>query len=266
MKSLYAEYVHFVKNSKTLDDKEHSVLEKPPALRSKEKERACGQLFLVTPRPGTISPWSSKATDIVHNSGLMQIERVERGVAHYLESSEGEFSPDQTETIKSLIHDRMIETVFEDLKSGERLFEEHEPKALASIPLLAEGRKALEDANVNLGLALADDEIDYLVDNFKTLGRDPNDIELMMFAQANSSIAGIKFSMLTGPSMGKRKISVFLRDQKHILCNPDFVSSAYKDNAAVMDGFQANRFYPNPKPTSNSSQRTSKHTYEGGNP
>jgi len=152
-----------------------------PALASHAPQ---GKLLLVTPRPGTISPWSSKATDIAHNCGLQQVNRLERGVAYYIEA--GTLTNEQWQQVTAELHDRMMETVFFALDDAEQLFAHHQPTPVTSVDLLGQGRQALIDANLRLGLALAEDEIDYLQDAFTKLGRNPNDIELYMFAQANS--------------------------------------------------------------------------------
>ncbi len=142
-------------------------------------------MLLVTPRPGTISPWSSKSTDIARNCGLTSIKRLERGTAYYVESSSA-LTMSQLSELKALLHDRMMEVVLDNVEAAAALFIQAQPAAVKSVDILVGGRQALEQANLTLGLALAEDEIDYLVENFTKLGRNPNDIELMMFAQANS--------------------------------------------------------------------------------
>src|SRR5690606_7759111 len=133
-------------------------------------------------RPGTISPWSSKATDIAHNCGLAKVRRLERGIAYTLVSGK----PVDRRAVAALLHDRMTEAVLESPESARLLFATAEPGPLHSIDVLRGGRAALESANREMGLALAEDEIDYLLRSFLELGRNPNDVELMMFAQANS--------------------------------------------------------------------------------
>ncbi|OBR80406.1 hypothetical protein A7K92_13440 [Klebsiella pneumoniae] len=183
--AIYAEYIHFADLNAPLsaDDRERlaRLLQYGPSLSS---HTPTGKLLLVTPRPGTISPWSSKATDIAHNCGLAQVVRLERGVAYYVEAST--LTEAQWAAVAAELHDRMMESVFDALEAGEKLFAHHQPTPVTSVDLLGEGRQALIDANLRLGLALADDEIDYLQDAFTRLGRNPNDIELYMFAQANS--------------------------------------------------------------------------------
>ena len=182
---IYAEYAHFVLLSESLNEQESAILTKlltyGPAIQEHTPE---GVLCLVTPRPGTISPWSSKSTDIAHNCGLDKVQRLERGVAYYLQTNN--LSDTQLAAVKALLHDRMTEVVVADFQAAELLFVQSEPAPLTSIDIIGQGKTALEQANVRLGLALADDEVDYLFDNFSRLERNPNDVELYMFAQANS--------------------------------------------------------------------------------
>ena len=137
------------------------------------------------PRPGTISPWSSKATNIVHACGLERIDRIERGICYALQFKT-EVAGESIKKLSQHLFDRMTETLIENGDLAIMLFESHEPQPLATVPLLKEGPDALAKANIDLGLALSEDEIDYLNDNYAKLQRDPTDAELMMFAQANS--------------------------------------------------------------------------------
>ncbi|HAK51373.1 MAG TPA: phosphoribosylformylglycinamidine synthase, partial [Gammaproteobacteria bacterium] len=139
-----------------------------------------GLLRLVVPRPGTISPWSSKATDIAHICGLTAVKRIERGIAFRLQVS-GTLSEEAFHAVDQVLHDRMTETVLPDLDANV-LFETADPKPLGYVSLLSDGMAALESANKALGMALTTDEMQYLVDAFTRLGRDPTDVELMMFA------------------------------------------------------------------------------------
>ncbi|WAJ71520.1 phosphoribosylformylglycinamidine synthase [Catenovulum adriaticum] len=241
---IYAEYMHFVDLSAQLSDDELTKLSKllqyGPTIEEHEPK---GQLILVTPRPGTISPWSSKATDIAHNCGLTQVNRIERGIAYYVETTET-LSEGQLVDLQSILHDRMVEVVFEQTEQANALFAQSEPKPFTSIDVLNGGREALAKANVELGLALADDEIDYLVENFIKLGRNPNDIELYMFAQANSEHCRHKIFnadwVIDGVAQPK---SLFKMIKNTFEVTPDYVQSAYKDNAAVMEGSVAGRYY-----------------------
>lgn len=241
--NIYAEYVHFANVSDTLSEEELArlarLLEYGPSLSS---HTPSGKLLLVTPRPGTISPWSSKATDIAHNCGLGKITRLERGVAWYVEAST--LTDAQWGEVAAELHDRMMESVFTALQDAERLFEHHQPAPVQSVDLLGEGRQALVEANLRLGLALADDEIDYLHDAFTRLGRNPNDIELYMFAQANSEHCRHKIFNADWVIDGKQQPkSLFKMIKNTFEQTPDFVLSAYKDNAAVMEGSEVGRFF-----------------------
>lgn len=242
---LYAEFMHFVDVEQSLDSEANQVLAKlltyGPALAPHVPQ---GQLVVVVPRQGTISPWSSKATDIAHNCGLTQIHRIERGIAYYLT---GELSAAQMQQAAALLHDRMTEMVLGSLEQASVLFKEAEPAPLASIDILSGGREALQRANIEMGLALADDEIDYLYDNFTALERNPNDIELYMFAQANSEHCRHKIFNADWTIDGKEQLkSLFKMIKNTFEVTPDNVLSAYKDNAAVMVGSEAGRFYPYP--------------------
>ena len=187
---LHAEYVHFAELRAPLATQRQevlaSLLKYGPGNPSAIHEKLAGAVLrLVVPRPGTISPWSSKATDIAHNCGLEDVLRLERGIAWYLVLPP-QLSARQLAAVDALIHDRMTETVFADFDGAELLFRHAAPTPMVSVDILGGGRQALADADRALGLALADDEIDYLLDSFTALGRNPNDVELMMFAQANS--------------------------------------------------------------------------------
>ncbi len=195
----------------------------------------------VVPRIGTISPWSSKATDIVHNCGLPMIRRVERGI---------EFGFHGLQPGKSLgadvlacLHDRMTESVLTTSNVFDELFRHHGPQALNTIALLTEGRPALEAANATLGLALSDDEIDYLKRNFEQLNKNPTDVELMMFAQANSEHCRHKIFNASWTIDGVvQPQSLFDMIRYTHQRSPEGVLSAYHDNAAVIRGFRAKRW------------------------
>jgi phosphoribosylformylglycinamidine synthase len=248
----YAEFVHFAELEQSLNDEEYEVLEKVlrygPHLAEHEPQ---GSLFLVVPRPGTISPWSTKATDIAHNCGLEKIERLERGIAYYLavdpDSGAG-LNEDELSGATEVLHDRMTEAVFFDLEDAACLFTHAEPRPATSVDVMGNGRPALERANLDLGLALSPDEIDYLVESFQGLGRNPLDIELMMFAQANSEHCRHKIFNADWVIDGEtREHSLFGMIRNTTEKSPDNVLSAYKDNAAVMSGHEGARFYPDPE-------------------
>lgn len=245
VKSVYAEYVHFVDLNSPLSEAQvveiQELLHYGPTLAEHEPTGFC---LMVTPRLGTISSWSSKATDIAHNCGLQAVNRIERGLAYYFEFSTQPTAA-QIETLKGLLHDRMLETVLDNEAQASRLFTQQAPKPLTSVDILNGGRKALEEANVNLGLALADDEIDYLVENFTALKRNPNDIELYMFAQANSEHCRHKIFNADWTIDGqKQEKSLFKMIKNTFEKTPDYVLSAYKDNAAVMEGSTVGRWFP----------------------
>ncbi len=201
----------------------------------------------VSPRPGTISPWSSKATDIAHNCGLKCIERIERVRRFDIQSSEDISEADMNKVMHHL-HDRMTEAVFESENELVILFETHEARLLKAVDIIGEGRIALEQANTDLGLAISEDEIDYLMDGFTHLGRNPTDTELMMFAQANSEhcrhkIFNAQWTM-DGRAQEKTLFGMIRNTYTH---HSEGILSAYKDNAAVMEGFEGSRFSADPE-------------------
>ncbi len=242
---LYAEFAHFAEVSGTLGAGEQHVLARllkyGPSVPVQEP---AGRLFLVIPRFGTISPWSSKASDIARNCGLDKIQRLERGIAYYVA---GELSDADAGQISAALHDRMTQLVLERFEDAANLFSHAQPKPLTAVDVLGGGRAALERANVALGLALAEDEIDYLVTSFTDLGRNPHDIELMMFAQANSEHCRHKIFNASWDIDGEsQEKSLFGMIKNTYQLHGEGVLSAYKDNAAVIVGNVAGRFYPNP--------------------
>lgn len=246
---IYAEFMHFADLTTELDSQEVEKLEKlltyGPTI---EEHTPAGLMLLAAPRPGTISPWSSKSTDIAQNCGLDKIKRLERGTAYYIETSV-ELTADQTTALRALIHDRMMEVIFTDFDAAQALFQVAEPAPHAEVDLLTGGRKALEEANVTLGLALAEDEIDYLLESFTVkLERNPTDIELMMFAQANSEHCRHKIFNADWTIDGvEQDKSLFKMIKNTYETTPEHVLSAYKDNAAVMTGSEVGRFFPDPE-------------------
>ena len=249
---LHAEYVHFAELSAPLAEERQatlaSLLSYGPATSDVEEQAlATATLALVVPRPGTISPWSSKATDIAHNCGLYEVLRLERGIAWYL-ALPTELSAQQHTAVLALIHDRMTESVFDALDAAGQLFSHATPAPMQSIDVLEGGRDALVAADRQLGLALAADEIDYLVDSFRELGRNPNDVELMMFAQANSEHCRHKIFNASWSIDGQeQEHSLFKMIRNTHECGGENVLSAYSDNAAVVTGHVAGRFYPHPE-------------------
>ncbi|CAM4000815.1 phosphoribosylformylglycinamidine synthase [Shewanella aquimarina] len=246
VQDIYAEFIHLADLTEALDAGETQQLAKlltyGPAIEAHAPQ---GNLYFVTPRPGTISPWSSKATDIAHNCGLNKVKRLERGIAYYVQADN--LDDAQQKQLLGLLHDRMVEVVLPDFEQASSLFARTEPAVFTSVDVLGEGKAALEAANVKLGLALAPDEIDYLVENFQRLNRNPNDVELMMFAQANSEHCRHKIFNADWTIDGEvQSKSLFKMIKNTFEKTPDHVLSAYKDNAAVMEGSVAGRFFPEP--------------------
>ncbi|GGB33258.1 phosphoribosylformylglycinamidine synthase [Oceanisphaera marina] len=242
------EYVHFVALNANLEaDGKHvlsQLLDSPVQGITPPQDSL---LVLVTPRPGTLSPWSTKATDIARNCGLSQVKRIERGISYYL-SFERTPTDSELDAIKAMLFDRMTEITLGELEDASCLFAEAEPAPVTAVDILAGGREALAEANQRLGLALADDEIDYLYDGFTGLGRNPNDIELYMFAQANSEHCRHKIFnadwTIDGVEQGKSLFKMIKNTHEQV---PEHVLSAYKDNAAVMSGSAAGRFFASPE-------------------
>ncbi|MGE6791489.1 phosphoribosylformylglycinamidine synthase [Pseudomonas guineae] len=243
---LYAEFAHFAEVSGVLNADEEQVLARllkyGPSVPVQEPS---GRLFLSIPRFGTISPWSSKASDIARNCGLAKIQRIERGLAYYVS---GELNAAEAQQVADLLHDRMTQLVLDNLEGAAALFSHAQPKPLTAVDILGGGRAALEQANVELGLALAEDEIDYLVTSFNGLGRNPHDIELMMFAQANSEHCRHKIFNASWDIDGQsQEKSLFGMIKNTYEMHSDGVLSAYKDNASVIVGNVAGRFFPDPE-------------------
>jgi phosphoribosylformylglycinamidine synthase len=199
--------------------------------------------FVVCPRVGTISPWSSKATDIVHNCGLTQIKRIERAIAWQVQ---GTLTDVQMQTLQALVHDRMTESVLASVSDLAALFSHQAAKPYKTVPVLAQGREALVGANRDMGLALSEDEIDYLLAAFtEQLKRDPVDAELMMFAQANSEHCRHKIFNAQWTIDGEQQShSLFGMIRNTYQQESSRMLSAYSDNAAVMQGFLGERFFP----------------------
>jgi phosphoribosylformylglycinamidine synthase len=234
LRDAVADYVHIVDVERELTADELRTLTALLTYGPRQDARRLeGRTFVVVPRLGTLSPWSTKATDIAHNCGLTAVRRIERGVVWTLV---GEV------TGTPALFDRMTESLLPDLASAAKLFEHHQAKPLRTIPLAE-----LAAANTRLGLALAPDEIDYLVEAFTQLGRDPSDVELMMFAQANSEHCRHKIFNAEFVIDGvQQPDSLFKMIRRSTEASPGGVLSAYKDNASVIEGHTAGRFFSNP--------------------
>lgn len=243
---LSSEFWYFVGSEKALDAATVEKLQALLAAQSVEqtpKAREGLHLFLVTPRLGTISPWASKATNIAENCGLEGIERIERGMAVWLE---GALTDGQKQQWAALLHDRMTESVLTDIDAAAQLFHHIQSETFSSVDVLGGGKEALVKANTEMGLALSADEIDYLVENYQALNRNPTDVELMMFAQANSEHCRHKIFnadfILNGEKQPKSLFGM-IRDTHN--AHPEGTVVAYKDNSSVIEGAKIERFYPN---------------------
>ncbi|MBL9214252.1 MAG: phosphoribosylformylglycinamidine synthase [Opitutaceae bacterium] len=256
VREITADFVHVAELSADLTAAERGILEKLLTYGPTRPAAALdGLVQVVAPRPGTISPWSSKATDIARICGLAKVRRIERVVAYTFDlgapGSRFPFSPLAAAELKVLrgrLHDRMTQVVFGDLAACAALFRHETPRPMTSVPLLAAGRSALAAANATLGLALAEDEIDYLARAFAGLGRDPHDIELMMFAQANSEHCRHKIFNATWEIDGARRERSLFQMIKHTYERHSAgILSAYRDNAAVITGTRGGRFFVDPR-------------------
>jgi phosphoribosylformylglycinamidine synthase len=250
VQALSSRWMHFVDTSRPLNESELEVLGKlltygarvPDALR----ELPSGLRLLVTPRVGTESPWSSKATDIVHVCGLGAVTRVERGTVYFIESTAPLRHADLAK-LAAHLHDRMTESIWIDSITPTGLFHAAPPRGLRQVVLGEHGREALSRANQQWGLALSSGEIDYLLQAFGKLGRDPTDVELMMFAQANSEHCRHKiFNAQFSIDGTLEPLSLMAMIRATHARNSDGVLSAYRDNAAVIVGAHATRFFPDP--------------------
>lgn len=244
IQDISAEYIHFVDAEKLSKEDEIKLAE---ILRygSTFAGSASGKTLLVVPRLGSISPWSSKATDIAHNCGLSNVKRIERGIAYYIKSDKPELNQ---QVVTQTIYDRMTETVLEEVGAASKLFSEEAPRPVRSISVLTGGKEALVQANRDWGLALSDSDIEYLVTAYQELKRDPTDAELMMFAQINSEHCRHKiFNADWIIDNKKQPKSLFKMIKNTYEKNSTDILSAYSDNAAVLRGSTANLYFPNPE-------------------
>lgn len=245
---LAARYQHFIELARPLSASERAVLEEllvyGPRLPY-EPPPAPALTLLVVPRAGTISPWSSKATDIARVCGLEAVQRIERGLEYRL-GCRAPLDAAARAALAAVLCDRMTERVLEDAAAAAQLFAHPPPRPLRYISL-AGGRGALQRADRELGLALSPQEMDYLLESFRRLGRDPTDVELMMFAQANSEHCRHKIFnadwVIDGEPRGE---SLFAMIRYTHARNPQGVLSAYRDNAAVVEGSPGERYFAAP--------------------
>jgi len=243
-------HCYFTELSEELGPQEHALLQRLLSLdehAAAPKTDTATQSVLIVPRLGTISPWSSKATDIARHCALPQVMRIERGVTYYLKSKSGKpLTAAEQQAVLPLLHDRMTESVVFDTDGiEEKIFQHGTPQPLSSVDIIGGGRAALEIANRALGLALSPDEIDYLVENFSKLGRNPTDVELMMFAQANSEHCRHKiFNADWIIDDETQAISLFGMIRNTHKLHPQGTVIAYSDNCSVIEGAAFERFYP----------------------
>ncbi|MDB5906015.1 MAG: purL, partial [Massilia sp.] len=254
--AVQARFTHFIDASAPLSPEDTGRLEAMLTYGEPAHEQKAGGVteeFVVIPRFGTISPWASKATDIAHNCGMTHVHRIERGIAFSIALKGGilgigaakKLSEEELQAVAGLLHDRMTESVLRNADQAAQLFRELEAKPLASVDLLGEGKAALEAANTDLGLALSVDEIDYLADAFTRARRNPTDVELMMFAQANSEHCRHKIFnadwVIDGVAQDK---SLFQMIKNTHQLQPKGTIVAYSDNSSIMEGATVTRFYP----------------------
>ncbi|MFA6971209.1 MAG: phosphoribosylformylglycinamidine synthase [Gallionella sp.] len=234
--------------SAKLDQAQASLLDKVLGLGKTTAEPA-GELtrVLVVPRLGTISPWSTKATDIAQHCGLTGVQRIERGVQYYLSTNKGaQLSEAERAAVLPLLHDRMTESVLDGIDdAATKIFRHGAPQPLETVDILQGGCEALASANREMGLALSQDEIEYLVENFKKLQRNPTDVELMMFAQANSEHCRHKIFNADWVIDGVvQDMSLFGMIRNTHKLSPQGTVVAYSDNSSVIEGACIERFYP----------------------
>ncbi|MDV6347725.1 phosphoribosylformylglycinamidine synthase [Nitrosomonas sp. Is35] len=243
--ALNTEYWHFCSLTRNLQDAELNALRKLLNHdHTQENTRHPGEFFLVLPRPGTISPWSTKATDIARHCGLAAVERIERGIAYYIQC-DAPLSTEDKARLKALLHDRMTEAVFYSFDDAAKLFQHFAAKPLNTVDVLGGGIDALRQANQSMGLALSEDEIEYLAHNFQQMARNPTDVELMMFAQANSEHCRHKIFNADWIIDGKpQDKSLFAMIRNTHQTHPQGTLVAYADNASVIEGATIQRFYP----------------------
>ena len=243
--SIEADHIYFVEHSGVLSSEQIGILRDLLSV-----QEALGvsydlaEQFIVCPRIGSISPWSSKATDIANQCGLGKTGRIEHGVLYRI-AGMATASAEQVTNIMALCHDRMTKTVMSSFDQAQQLFASQQPRRLNQLPSIDTLATDIQIYNTQLGLALSEDEVEYLVENYTQLGRCPTDIELMMFAQANSEHCRHKIFNARWTIDGENKADTLFGMIKTTYEHaPENVLSAYKDNAAVITGHSGARFYP----------------------
>lgn len=237
-------FVHFVHTARALTDDENERLQALLHYGFETADTKADAAFMVIPRLGTISPWASKATDIANNCGLDAVLRIERGTLYNIDF--GGAVPEATvlTQVAACLHDRMTESVVDSGVSAEVVFEELPGKPMVTVDLLGQGRQALADANLSMGLAMSEDEIDYLTEAFTKAGRNPTDVELMMFAQANSEHCRHKIFNAKWTIDGEDKDqTLFGMIRETHKAQPKATVVAYSDNAAIFEGAEVERLY-----------------------
>ena len=238
LQSIHAQYLHFIWSVNELSSQELVTLE--ALLQYGEPYQAIATLnrAIVIPRFGTVSPWASKATDIAHQCGL-DVLRIERGIC-YQWSAKRTLSPEQERILQTSLFDRMTEIIIASYEEANALYQTLPDRPFTRIDVIGMGQKALDDANQALGLALSADEITYLEENFKRLGRNPSDVELIMFAQANSEHCRHKIFNASWTIDGQnQEHSLFAMIRNTHRLQPKGTVVAYSDNSAIMEGCEA---------------------------
>ena len=246
LKELNCNEIYFAYLSDTSKTKDHNSFDELCNILSSEE--SCDFLeknhLLIIPRIGTISPWSSKATEILHNCGINWVDRIERGFCFHLGKQRSK-NKKELLNLGKLLSDRMTQEVIVDIEEASSIFSSQKPGPFKEIDIFSSGLQELEEANSNLGLALNEDEIEYLYKNYKETNSNPTDAELMMFAQANSEHCRHKIFnadwSVDGSSMPNSLFGMIRNTHK---VNPSGVLSAYEDNAAILEGHDSTRFYP----------------------
>ncbi|WP_028225042.1 phosphoribosylformylglycinamidine synthase [Paraburkholderia ferrariae] len=268
---VHGQYLHFVNSATPLTAEDSAKIEALMhygAPFAAPQERGSAATFLVVPRFGTVSPWASKATDIARHCGLEHVRRIERGIEYTVVLKPGllggkkTLSDEAHAAVAAALHDRMTESVAASRDTALHLFDELPARPMQTVDVLGHGRAALETANGELGLALADDEIDYLVNAFTKLERNPTDVELMMFAQANSEHCRHKIFNATWTIDGKEQdLSLFAMIRNTEKLNPQGTIVAYSDNSAIMEGAVAERWFPRKNAAANApAEQYGRHT------